>query len=48
MGSYFLTGYYNVLANQPHLARQFYTDKSSVVRLDCETGQLSFGQTVEV
>ncbi|XP_062186260.1 nuclear transport factor 2-like [Phragmites australis] len=48
VGSYFLTGYYNVLANQPHLARQFYTDKSSVVRLDCETGQLSFGQTVEV
>ncbi|XP_062226140.1 nuclear transport factor 2-like isoform X2 [Phragmites australis] len=48
VGSYFLTGYYNVLANQPHLAIQFYTDNSSVVRLDCETGQWSFGETVEV
>jgi hypothetical protein len=48
VGSYFLTGYYNVMANQPHLAIQFYTDNSSVVRLDCETGQWSFGETVEV
>ncbi|PUZ47959.1 hypothetical protein GQ55_7G207500 [Panicum hallii var. hallii] len=48
VGSYFLTGYYNVLTNQPHLASQFYTDNSSVVRLDCETGQWSLGETVEV
>ncbi|CAL5026501.1 unnamed protein product [Urochloa decumbens] len=48
VGSYFLTGYYNVLANQPHLAIQFYTDNSSVVRMDCETGQWSLGETVEV
>ncbi|KAJ1271836.1 hypothetical protein BS78_06G156100 [Paspalum vaginatum] len=48
VGSYFLTGYYNVLANQPHLASQFYTENSSVIRLDCETGQWSFGETVEV
>ncbi|CAN6276259.1 unnamed protein product [Urochloa humidicola] len=48
VGSYFLTGYYNVLANQPHLANQFYTDNSSVVRMDCETGQWSLGETVEV
>ena len=48
VGSYFLTGYYNVLTNQPHLASQFYTDNSSVVRLDCETGRWSFGETVEV
>lgn len=48
VGSYFLTGYYNVLTNQPHLASQFYTDNSSVIRLDCETGQWSFGETVEV
>ena len=48
VGSYFLTGYYNVLTNQPHLASQFYTNRSSVVRLDCETGQWSLGETVEV
>ncbi|ONM15929.1 Nuclear transport factor 2 (NTF2) family protein with RNA binding (RRM-RBD-RNP motifs) domain [Zea mays] len=48
VGSVFLTGYYNVLTNQPHLANQFYTDNSSVVRLDCETGRWSFGETVEV
>lgn len=48
VGSYFLAGYYNVLANQPQLAIQFYTDNSSVVRLDCETGQWSFGETLEV
>ncbi|KAG2573287.1 hypothetical protein PVAP13_7KG243100 [Panicum virgatum] len=48
VGSYFLTGYYNVLTNQPHLASQFYTDSSSVVRLDCETGQWSLGETMEV
>ncbi|OEL27586.1 hypothetical protein BAE44_0011396 [Dichanthelium oligosanthes] len=48
VGSYFLTGYYNVLANQPHLASQFYTDHSTVVRLDCETGQWSLGETMEV
>ncbi|TVU15291.1 hypothetical protein EJB05_38803 [Eragrostis curvula] len=47
VGSYFLTGYYNVLANQPQLAIQFYTDNSSVVRVDCETGQWSFGETLE-
>jgi hypothetical protein len=48
VGSYFLTGYYNVLTNQPHLTSEFYTDNSSVVRLDCETGRWSFGETVEV
>jgi hypothetical protein len=48
VGSYFLTAYYNVLANQPYLAIEFYTDNSSVVRLDCKTGQWSFGETVEV
>ncbi|KAK3142106.1 hypothetical protein QOZ80_4BG0342280 [Eleusine coracana subsp. coracana] len=48
VGSYFLAGYYNVLANQPQLAIQFYTENSSVVRLDCETGQWSFGETLEV
>ncbi|KAL6651030.1 hypothetical protein ACP70R_009955 [Stipagrostis hirtigluma subsp. patula] len=48
VGSYFLTGYYNVLANAPHLAIEFYTDNSSVVRLDCETGKWSFGETVDV
>jgi hypothetical protein len=48
VGSYFLTAYYNVLTNQPHRANQFYTDNSSVVRLDCETGQWSFGETVDV
>ncbi|CAN6268499.1 unnamed protein product [Urochloa humidicola] len=48
VGSYFLTGYYNVLANQPHLAIQFYTDNSSVVRMDCESGEWSLGETVEV
>lgn len=48
VGSYFLTGYYNVLTNQPQLANQFYTENSSVVRLDCETGQWSFGETMEV
>lgn len=48
VGSYFLTGYYNVLTNQPQLASQFYTDNSSVVRLDCETGRWSFGETMEV
>nr|CAB3485094.1 unnamed protein product [Digitaria exilis] len=47
VGSYFLTGYYNVLTNQPHLANLFYTANSSVVRLDCETGQWSFGETME-
>ncbi|CAO2042944.1 unnamed protein product [Urochloa humidicola] len=48
VGSYFLTGYYNVLANQPHLAIQFYTNNSSVVRMDCESGEWSLGETVEV
>lgn len=48
MGSYFLAGYYNVLANSPELASQFYADNSTVVRLDCETMESSFGETVEV
>ncbi|KAL5214553.1 hypothetical protein ABZP36_003705 [Zizania latifolia] len=48
VGSYFLQGYYNVLANSPELAYQFYTDNSTVVRLDCETMKTSFGETVEV
>ncbi|KAG8065242.1 hypothetical protein GUJ93_ZPchr0004g40241 [Zizania palustris] len=48
VGSYFLQGYYNVLANTPELACQFYTDNSTVVRLDCETMKTSFGETVEV
>lgn len=48
VGSYFLAGYYNVLANSPELASQFYADNSTVVRLDCETMESSFGETVEV
>ncbi|KAL5215909.1 hypothetical protein ABZP36_007310 [Zizania latifolia] len=48
VGSYFLQGYYNVLANSPELACQFYTDNSTVVRLDCQTMKTSFGETVEV
>lgn len=46
--SYFLQGYYNVLANSPELACQFYTDYSTAVRLDCQTMKSSFGETVEV
>ncbi|KAF0923024.1 hypothetical protein E2562_002212 [Oryza meyeriana var. granulata] len=45
--SYFLQGYYNVLANNPELACQFYTDNSTVVRLDCQTMKSSFGETVQ-
>ena len=48
VGSYFLAGYYSVLASNPELARQFYTDGSTVVRLDCETMESAFGETVEV
>ena len=48
MGSFFLRGYYSVLANTPERARQFYTAGSTVVRLDCETLDSAFGETVEV
>ncbi|KAM0844320.1 hypothetical protein ACQ4PT_057136 [Festuca glaucescens] len=47
VGSFFLRGYYSVLANTPELARQFYTAGSTVVRLDCETLDSAFGETVE-
>lgn len=47
VGSYFLSGYYNVLANTPDLARQFYNRSSTVVRLNCETMESSFGETLE-
>jgi hypothetical protein len=48
VGSFFLRGYYSVLANTPELARQFYTAGSTVVRLDCETLDSVFGETLEV
>jgi hypothetical protein len=48
VGSFFLRGYYSVLANTPELARQFYTAGSTVVRLDCQTLDSAFGETVEV
>uniref|UniRef100_A0A0E0PBG7 NTF2 domain-containing protein n=1 Tax=Oryza rufipogon TaxID=4529 RepID=A0A0E0PBG7_ORYRU len=44
---YAFEGYYNVLANSPELACQFYTDYSTAVRLDCQTMKSSFGETVE-
>ncbi|CAM0903844.1 unnamed protein product [Alopecurus aequalis] len=47
VGSVFLRGYYSVLANTPELARQFYTPGSTVVRLDCETLDSVFGETIE-
>uniref|UniRef100_A0ACD5UTI1 Uncharacterized protein n=1 Tax=Avena sativa TaxID=4498 RepID=A0ACD5UTI1_AVESA len=47
VGSVFLRGYYSVLASTPELARQFYTEGSTVVRLDCETLESAFGETVE-
>ena len=48
VGSFFLRGYYSVLANTPERARQFYNAGSTVVRLDCETLDSAFGETVEV
>ncbi|KAE8802756.1 putative G3BP-like protein [Hordeum vulgare] len=47
VGSYFLAGYYSVLASTPELARQFYTDGSTVVRVDCQTMESQFGETAE-
>uniref|UniRef100_A0A0D9W722 NTF2 domain-containing protein n=1 Tax=Leersia perrieri TaxID=77586 RepID=A0A0D9W722_9ORYZ len=45
--SYFLQCYYNVVANSPELACQFYSHESTVVRMDCQTMKSSFGETIQ-
>ncbi|XP_040379456.1 nuclear transport factor 2-like isoform X2 [Oryza brachyantha] len=47
VGSYFLQGYYNVLANCPERAFEFYKGGSTAVRLDCQTMKSSIAGTVQ-
>lgn len=37
VGSYFVTQYYQVLQQQPELVHQFYSDNSTMVRVDGES-----------
>lgn len=39
VGSYFVKQYYQVLQQQPDFVHQFYTDESTVVRIDGDSSE---------